>query len=582
MRFDDSIRTALAYADSRGAGARAAAFQQLVDLLAQGRGQTEPSLRDRAFDVLENLRSDVSRNVRQMMARVVARAGADLRMVRFFLDEPIGDIAELLLTARLDEAEWLELVPELPAPARALVRERRDLPNSVRRALAALGPAEVLLPGSESKPRPPSEGRDRVQQASEPSVEADPGLHRDDEREGAGMPASGDPAITESERQVRALLNEIAAFRSVYDAQKQALKADPVPAAIVLVGDWRWEIDDCGCFMFIDGAPKEALIGRALIDLDVKSRAPLELALRRRAPFREILVDLRGDEVLRGVWSLSGVPFFDPRDGRYQGFRGTATRVADHHSRQAPRRHSHGGLFGTGASSDTLSQMAHEVRTPLNAIMGFAEMIEKEVLGPAPAEYRRRAGAIVDSATHLLGALDDLTDAARLDQGQYRVEIEEFDICALIEEVCERYHAMAQERGAMLVKTVAAGMPRIWGDARSTDRALSRLLAAVLAAVTPGETLLLGAQAAAQDHIRIFLSRPARLAELSVEALFDPGVMTVEDGETPPSVVGIGFGLRLVQQLATALGGSFDIEPRLFILLLPPFGKAAGGTRKAS
>ena len=66
------------------------------------------------------------------------------------------------------------------------------------------------------------------------------------------------------------------------------------------------------------------------------------------------------------------------------------------------------------ADPDSLRELVHEIKTPLNAIIGFAEIIEGQYLGPADHRYRERAGEIVAQARLLLGAIDDLDFAAKI------------------------------------------------------------------------------------------------------------------------------------------------------------------------
>ena len=63
---------------------------------------------------------------------------------------------------------------------------------------------------------------------------------------------------------------------------------------------------------------------------------------------------------------------------------------------------------------DSLRELVHEIKTPLNAIIGFAEIIEGQYLGPADHRYRERAGEIVAQARLLLSAIDDLDFAAKI------------------------------------------------------------------------------------------------------------------------------------------------------------------------
>lgn len=474
MATDDELRRALPYAAAWGSASRTLAFRRIAELLIRARGARDAPLRIEALAALERLRPGVSADARREAIALAARHWPDRSMLWLFRHEAPADLAPLAATARLSDADWRTLAPELPGETRALLA-------------------------------------------------------------GARAPvASGHPAIEEGARQVDALIDRL---RS---------DAPAAPAAGDLAGDWRWESDAQGRFAYLEGAAPVAP-GDSLFDLGGAEAIWPDFA--RRAAFRGVRV-----EAGEGGCRLAGVPFFDRGDGRFLGYRGTAQWL------QAA------GLFGTGASSESLAKVAHEVRSPLNAIMGFAQMIESETLGPAAEAYRERAGAILDNAQRLLAALDDLTDAARLDRGHWPVDPAAVDTGGLADRIVDRHRPLAASRGVSLAVTVAPGLPPALADERSLDRAVKRLLAAVIAVAESGETLLLGVQRAGAD-IRLFLTRPSALDELTPERLLDTASVAGEGGGAP--LLGLGFGLRLVRQLAEAMGGRFSIEPQRFTLTLP-------------
>ncbi|MFC3713311.1 sensor histidine kinase [Sphingoaurantiacus capsulatus] len=329
---------------------------------------------------------------------------------------------------------------------------------------------------------------------------------------------------------------------STPDAGYKPLAPLPPVELAALAGDWRWECDAQGTLVFVDGKAPLA-VGDRLFDLD--GADAIWAPFTRRSAFRGIDT---------GTCTLAGVPFFERGSGRFLGYRGTAQSV------EAT------GLFGTGASSDGLAKVAHEVRSPLNAIMGFAQMIESETLGEAPEAYRRRAAAILDNAQRLLAALDDLTDAARLDRGHWSVDPAAVDVAALVERAAERHRALAASRGVSIAVTLAPSLPAAIADERTLDRAVRRLLAALIAVAESGETLLLGVQRAG-GALRLFVTRPSALDDLPPDRLLDTATVAGDVSAAP--LLGLGFGLRLVRQLGEAMGGTFAIEPQRFTLTLP-------------
>jgi hypothetical protein len=329
-------------------------------------------------------------------------------------------------------------------------------------------------------------------------------------------------------------------------AERLRSAAHPAPPPADLVGDWRWECDGQGRFTFVEGDAPAQLERFSLFKLE--GAEAIWPAFARQAPFRGVPAAVAGRR-----WSLAGVPYFDRGTGRFLGYRGTACALDGD------------GLLGSAASADALADVAHEVRSPLNAIMGFAQMIESETLGPAPEPYRERAGAILDNAHRLLGALDDLTDAARLDRGYWPLAPEPVDAGMLIERLAERHRPIAAAREVALAATVAPRLPAPLADPRGLDRALKRLLVAAIAVAEAGETLLLGAGRAG-DRVQLYVTRPGALDDLSANDLY----ATADAGRegTAAPLLGLGFGLRLVRQLAEAMDGDFVIEPHRFVLSL--------------
>ena len=121
------------------------------------------------------------------------------------------------------------------------------------------------------------------------------------------------------------------------------------------------------------------------------------------------MLSISGEGPAAGEWKLSGVPAFEPADGRFAGYRGVGIRSGGRRSRMRSHVEDEEPL-----DEDALRELIHELRTPLNAIIGFAEIIDGQYLGPADHSYRERAAEIVAQARLLLSAIEDLDVAAQL------------------------------------------------------------------------------------------------------------------------------------------------------------------------
>jgi signal transduction histidine kinase len=542
MRFDDRIATALALPADRP-DRRSAQWRQLVDLLGQRDEGWEGPLRDRAFAQLRALREAIAPVVRRDTARALAGRAVAPDLLAFFAEDSAAIAAPLIAQARLDREAWLALLPRLGPTSRALLRHREDLDPAVKHALSAFGPSDFVLEKGAS---------------AEAEAEAPP----------APPPAQGDS-------QIRELVARIEAFRREREAHS--------PAAPLVPGEpvegFRWETGIEGIVLWVDGAPREPLVGQSIASIAGPGHYGVDGqaagAFEKRAPFRDARFNVAGNGPAAGDWRISGVPYFDPQRGSFLGYRGTARRprldeIAHNLTRPA-------GVFGTQFPADSLRQLIHELRTPLNAIIGFAEMIEGQYMGPAASGYRTSAAEIMSQARGLLGAVDDLDTAARLESRRFEVEASEADAAALLRGLYETYARIAEARGARIALTIEEGLPAAAVAPAAAERMFARLLAGTIGLAGEGETIAAALAPAARGETRMLglaLDRPAAIAGVGEADLLDPGYSP--DGDWPGApALGLGFALRLVRNLAEAVGGALVVDAARFSLFLP--AAAAGG-----
>jgi signal transduction histidine kinase len=127
---------------------------------------------------------------------------------------------------------------------------------------------------------------------------------------------------------------------------------------------------------------------------------------------------------LEGEWRLSGIPAFSPTDGRFRV-------TADARREGVEAELEPAAPQAAVADAEALRETIHEIKTPLNAIIGFAEIIDGQYLGPAHRNYRHRAAEIVAQARMLLAAIEDLDFAARL-QGRAAGEAAATDLADVL------------------------------------------------------------------------------------------------------------------------------------------------------
>ncbi|ENY80144.1 histidine kinase dimerization/phospho-acceptor domain-containing protein [Sphingopyxis sp. MC1] len=520
---DSMIATILrqAPADRR---ASIAAWRQLTDILAQRGNQLDTTDIRRAFHALAVLRRDVPEKVRRDCAVAVARHGRFAPLVAFYANDVPAVSATMLRRARLAEADWLAMLPTTAATARSILAGRSDLPVSVRRALDSLGAGSVALP--------------------QPAI--------------AAADASAADIVDEAPAsQISELVRRIDKY--------QSSRSKPAPARPRT--SFLFETGPDGVIRWVDGITRGAAIGLSIAESALGGEPGTDGAavgaFRQRAEIVNARMILEGSAADAGEWRFSALPWFDPATGQFCGYRGTA------------RRPQHNELpYGRPESSDSgdsIRQLIHELRSPLNAISGFAQIISGQMFGPVSGAYRKMADSIIADAGAVQDIIDDLEVAAR---STGTVEARPTD------EVADLATVMAQIEGDLAPlladQRIDLSISRVGGpflahaDDANSRRMVGRLLTALVDICEAGTTLVgqLVAEAGPDDMLQLRIVRPAAIRYASAADLLDPGFSP--EGEAPgAAILSLGFSLRLVDSLARGAGGRLDIGHNALTLYLP-------------
>ncbi|WP_294355227.1 HAMP domain-containing sensor histidine kinase [uncultured Sphingomonas sp.] len=549
MRFDDSLKTVLAADVSTSFGA-SAAFRQLTDLIARGRAPAEDVLIARLRAIGEH----VPVATRASVARGLALADPPAALVALFAADDAEVAASVLRVARLTPEDWDELIPRLSPMGRSVLRQRSDLPPSAGRALETMGRTDFAL----SDQRPATEVETSGAVAAIPVM---PIVHAVADE--PVVPVAEEAPVVHGERfEIADLVHRIEEF--------QRGRNTPYPLALAdeaQVASFRFESDADGIIRWIDSAPRGAVIGTHLAHAGVARTGVDGVAagaFRKRAAFSDARLVIAGNSPLGGDWRIAGVPVFEQSSGRFMGYRGSARRPRIDEDAARARPVPAPTLDARGAEG--LRRLVHELRTPTNAIAGFSELIERELLGPVAETYRERAAAIRAQVSGLIGAIEDLDMAARIEAAALDLRADVIALQPLLTQVAEDLAPLAARRGAALLLPDASNA-RVAADPIAVERVISRLSATLLSASAPGETLRVRVNEGSADLLHVSIDRPAAFVgrdDLGLLHLDDQ----VDDADGAP-LLGVGFALRLVRNLAAQLGGHLLFEPTRLTVALP-------------
>lgn len=595
MRFDDSLATILLADTATPFGAQTA-WRQLIDLMSRGRVPADPPMLER----LAELRDKVAEGVRIASARMLSTSRPPITLVSFFAQDTLPVAATVLRGVQLADEDWLAILPALNPRTRSVLRHRRDLSDTVIRGLESFGPVDFVLPHIASAAQPAAQAAAvPLEAVSEPLVEPvrtapvreEPVMVAKpvDEPQAAPVSILLDPLPTQAATPFVALAQVARSLPFMAEAMRHAPSTAAPPryeiADLVaridafnqrreeVTGATRndagpahfdFETDANGLILGVEGVTRGPLVGVSIAETAMQGLAQFDGvamgAFRRRSGFRDARLEIGGSSAAAGSWRVSAMPFFDPASGRYAGYRGSGRR---------PRRDEMANVVEAApetSSSDSLRQLVHELRTPANAVAGFAELIESELLGPVAPVYRDRASAIRAMAADLLASVEDLDTAARIEGHVLELRPTIVPLAPLIQRVLAELGPLAELRRAEIRFDSSSANLSALADDRACERLLTRLFSVLLSNCVVGERLS-ASLSIDQGMAALRIDRPLALTvEADAALLSEAGDEEQRDGAP---LLGTGFSLRLIDKLGAEMGGGLTIGLHRVVLALP-------------
>ncbi|MDG6078602.1 sensor histidine kinase [Erythrobacter litoralis] len=547
MHFDDRLATVLR---SRATGERSARtqFRQLLDLLGERPQGGDDGLRRAAY--LRLLALGDSIDIRSRTA-IVGETGWRFRnpeLVRWFGDAHPHIAAAALARAQLTGEEWAELIPNFPIHARGFLRNRKDLPEQAVAALDRLGVMDRALP----LPEPIDLPRELDRSARTVELPAPPAPLKLRRLRPATSDVSRteepDPGFGQTSAGIRALLARIEAFKLSRQDRLKSSASDEAKSAGERLAVVDFATDASGRIQWAAGRAAAQSIG-----IDLSRFANFAKALALHQPARGIAITLRGGAGIEGDWIVDAMPQFTRDGGSFDGYLGRLRRAAP--SGPTPQQR----------DADKLRQLLHELRTPVNAMQGYAEIIQQQMIGPVPHEYRSIAASITSDAARILAGFDELDRLARLETGALDLDEGTSDFAGIVRDQVAQLQNVLAPRVARLDARFESETATIAIASGEAERMAWRLLATLAGATAAGE--------------RIALDLSVHDGRIDFKAALPTMLRTCEDifaaetramaGPLSSGIFGAGFSLRLARAEVRAAGGDLNREGDRLVLDLP-------------
>ncbi len=209
------------------------------------------------------------------------------------------------------------------------------------------------------------------------------------------------------------------------------------------------------------------------------------------------------------------------------------------------------------AKSEFLSSMSHELRSPLNAILGFAQLMESDAT-PATPSQKGSIDEILRAGWYLLELINEILDLAQIESGKLSLSLEPTSLADVIFECQAMIDSQAQNRGIRMAFPQFAVPCFVQGDRTRLKQVLINLLSNAIKYNTVGGTVVVDTVGSTSERIRLNVrDTGAGLPPEKLAQLFQPFNRL---GQERGAEQGTGIGLVMSKRLVELMGGVLGVE----------------------
>ena len=342
--------------------------------------------------------------------------------------------------------------------------------------------------------------------------------------------------------------------QSAREAAKLSAMIAGMQEGVVFVDRYDRIVEVNAAFLRMIGSKRSELVGRRIWAFSV----PIE-SLRRAIDGFKAQVNAPTQVIQRRwgdaetLWRLQ--PIY--RDGKYDGF---VLTIADVTELVVARERA---LEASKAKGRFLATMSHEIRTPLNGIIGMTGLLLDTALNAEQREYAERS---LRSAESLLMIINDILDYSKAEAGKMELEVLDFDLQSVIEDVSDILAVTPQEKGLEYICQIDANVPRrLRGDPGRLRQILTNLIGNAIKFTARGEVVL-----------RVLLEAEDEKMAKIYFAVSDTGIgiphdrlphlfesFSQADASTTRRYGGTGLGLAICRQLVDLMEGEIGVESQV-------------------
>jgi signal transduction histidine kinase len=213
------------------------------------------------------------------------------------------------------------------------------------------------------------------------------------------------------------------------------------------------------------------------------------------------------------------------------------------------------------AKSEFLAKMSHEFRTPLNAIIGYSELLKEEIEEIHNSGFSSDIDRIHTSAKHLLALINDILDISKIEAGKMEISVETFEVRTILKEVLNTIRDLVEKNGNQLNTEFSDNLGTMTSDPLKLKQILMNLLGNSGKFTQHGRIMLNASRSAddGSDWLRFQVQDTGvGITPEDQKKLFQ--AFTQADDSTTRRYGGTGLGLAITQRFVQMMGGTITVN----------------------
>lgn len=216
----------------------------------------------------------------------------------------------------------------------------------------------------------------------------------------------------------------------------------------------------------------------------------------------------------------------------------------------------------SAAKSQFLANMSHEFRTPLNAMLGYTQMMLQGVNGELTAAQKKNLTRIDSNGRHLLEVINEILDITRIEAGRMPLNLSDFELPELLQEVMAEMDPITQRSKLAVSTSLPPKLPTLTGDRQKVKQIVLNLLSNALKFTHEGSVRLEVGWQASSSLVTVAVSDTGiGIDPVNQEKIFEDFQQV--DSSPTRAYGGTGLGLSICRRLAAMMDGRITVQSEL-------------------